>query len=191
MTDINDISDLVRVLEENPEWLYTLQGMIISKELAAVPAQLNRVEGKIDNLAGPTYEFKVAQQIASIAGQHLQFGAVRIGHGPGDRRDEDLPGLLDAAFDESREKANLVNEVRRSDLIISGRRRGNEGREYALFEASITVADHDVERAARRAAILCQLTGQSTQGVVIGGEIPVAQHALARNQGVTAITYAA
>ena len=191
MTEINDISDLVRVLEENPEWLYTLQGMIISREIAAVPAQLNRLEGKVDNLAGTTYEAKVAQQIASIAGQHLRFGAVRTAHGPGSRRDEDLPDLLDSAFDESRQKANLVNELRRCDLIISGRPRGQQGRQYALFEASITVADHDVHRAARRAAILSQLTGHPAQGVVIGSYIPRAQHTLARNQGVTAITYTA
>ena len=223
MTEINNISDLVRVLEENPEWLYTLQGMIISREMAAVPAQLNRLDdkvdsldgkvagldvkvnslgdqvsgldgkvnrldGKVDNLAGPTYEAKVAQQIASIAGQHLQLGAVRVGHGQGDRRDENLPEILDAAFEESRQNANLVNEVRRSDLIISGRRRGHEGREYALFEASITVADNDIHRAARRADILRQLTGHPVRGVVIGSYIPAEQHALARDQGVTAIT---
>ena len=242
MTEINDISDFVRVLEENPEWLYTLQGMIISGEIAAVPAQLNRLEGKVDNLAGlegrmdrlegkvdglegrtdrlegkvddltgqveglgrkvdnlagrvdnlagPTYEIKVAQQIASIAGQHLQLGAVRTAHGTGDRRDDDLTDLLDAAFEESRKKANLVNELRRCDLIISGRRRGQQEREYALFEASITVGDNDVHRAARRAAILSQLTGHPAMGVVIGSHIPPAQHALARTQGVTAITYA-
>lgn len=203
MTEINNISDLVRVLEENPEWLYTLRGMIFSKELAEVPtqlgslegqfnrmeSQLNRMEGKVDNLSGPTYELKVAQKIDSIAGQHLQLLAVRIGHGQGPRRDESIPDLLEAASDESPEKADLVNEVRRSDLIISGRRRGETEREYALFEASITVSNYDINRAAQRANTLFQLTGRTTRGVVIGDHIPPEQHELAVTQGVTAITY--
>ena len=50
MTTINDIADLVRVLQENPEWLITLRGVIISDDLATVPASLKEINRRLDNL---------------------------------------------------------------------------------------------------------------------------------------------
>ena len=37
MTTINDISDLVRILQEQPEWEETLRGILLSKELLRLP----------------------------------------------------------------------------------------------------------------------------------------------------------
>ncbi len=37
MTTINDISDLVRILQEQPEWAETLRGILLSKELLRLP----------------------------------------------------------------------------------------------------------------------------------------------------------
>ena len=44
MTTINDISDLVQVLQDHPEWRHTIRGLVIGEELAQVPQQLTELE---------------------------------------------------------------------------------------------------------------------------------------------------
>ena len=40
MTTINDISDLARILQEQPEWAATLRNLLLTEELLSLPAQL-------------------------------------------------------------------------------------------------------------------------------------------------------
>lgn len=44
MTTINDISDLVRILQDHPEWKDTIRGLIIGEELAQLPERVTRLE---------------------------------------------------------------------------------------------------------------------------------------------------
>ena len=236
MTQINDIQDLVRVLQDHPEWLHTVRGLIISDDLGKLPdnlkelgskmdtvshsltlleekvdtgfarldekfdsridsleekmdTSLNRLEGKVDNHFGAAYEAKVARHIQSIAGQHLGLIAVRILYGGNNDMNTELEETLTAAADNSPETFSQVNELLDCDLIISGRRRGSQEREYAVVEASVTVGDDDVSRAAERAAILAQITGTLVTGAAIGSSVPDAQAALAQTKEVSAITY--
>ena len=50
MTTINDIADLVRVLRENPEWLDTLRGVLISDELSSIPGSLKEIDRRLGGL---------------------------------------------------------------------------------------------------------------------------------------------
>jgi hypothetical protein len=58
-------------------------------------------------------------------------------------------GLESGAFDE-----DGADDVRLADLIVRGRRPGDEQETYVVLEASGLVEPSDVERAARRAALL-------------------------------------
>ena len=42
MTTINDIRDLVRIVEDNPEWRSELRRVLLTQELLAVPDALIR-----------------------------------------------------------------------------------------------------------------------------------------------------
>ena len=222
MTQINDIRDLVRVLEENPEWLHTIRGLLVSDDLQNLPARLaeltdsfnaldkrmdvavsdlnnkidgvatdlKRLEGKVDNHYGAAYEAKVARHIRSIAGQHLGLISVRVHHGGFSGMDPVLDETLTEAAEQGDAAFNQVNNLLSCDLIISGRRRGEQQREYAVFEASVTVGDDDVNRALERAAILAALTGSPARGVAIGAALGNAQAELAQSKGVSAIAYA-
>ena len=66
MTQINDIKDLVTVLQEHPEWLHTVRGLIISEDIALLPA-------KVDALAEDMREVKttLAQHAETLA-QHTE-----------------------------------------------------------------------------------------------------------------------
>ena len=42
MTTINDISDLIRVLQEHPEWRQALRDIILDERLARLPQQMDQ-----------------------------------------------------------------------------------------------------------------------------------------------------
>ena len=50
MATINNIADLVKVLQDNPEWLDTLRGLIISKEISDVPGSLEELKATVDRM---------------------------------------------------------------------------------------------------------------------------------------------
>ena len=42
MTEINDISDLIRVLQEHPQWRQALRDIILDERLARLPQQMDQ-----------------------------------------------------------------------------------------------------------------------------------------------------
>ena len=54
MTSINDISDLIRVLQEHPEWRQALRGIILDEDLTRLPQQVDerfdQVEQRFDQM---------------------------------------------------------------------------------------------------------------------------------------------
>ena len=59
MTQINDIKDLVRILQEHPEWLHTVRGLIISEDIALLP---DKVEALIKDM----------QEVKTTLSQHTE-----------------------------------------------------------------------------------------------------------------------
>lgn len=55
-TAINDISDLVRILQERPEWLEAVRGLVISDELAKLPETVAKLAASLEELATQTAE---------------------------------------------------------------------------------------------------------------------------------------
>ena len=51
MTTINDIRDLVRIVEEHPEWRSELQRLLLTKELLETPDKLTELTAVTENLA--------------------------------------------------------------------------------------------------------------------------------------------
>ena len=52
MATINNIADLVKVLQDNPEWLLTIRGLIISKEIADLPSSVEELKATVDSMSG-------------------------------------------------------------------------------------------------------------------------------------------
>ena len=50
MATINNIADLVKILEDNPEWLLTIRGLIISKEISDLPGSLQELKGTVNSM---------------------------------------------------------------------------------------------------------------------------------------------
>ena len=56
MTTINDISDLARILQERPEWLSTIRGLILTEEVLRLPEMMAALTAAVEELARQTAE---------------------------------------------------------------------------------------------------------------------------------------
>ena len=215
MTTINDIADLVRVLEEHPEWLHTLRGLIISDELAQLPRKVDalqedmtqvkadvaelkadvavlktdvkQITGRLDNGFGANYERKVADNIGSIAGQHLLMRRPTVLRATGIALDPAIYDLVEQAEDAGRITPEQVNDLLRIDLIFTGRHRPDGAITHVAAELSITIGDDDITRASNRADILAQAINLPVLPAVIGSRIDRQRTALAAEKNVTVI----
>ena len=54
MTTVNDISDLVRILRDNPEWLHAIRELVLTEELIRLPETVARLTETVQELARDT-----------------------------------------------------------------------------------------------------------------------------------------
>ena len=214
---VEDIRDLVRILDEKPEWRAEVRRLILNGELAAVHDQiaesraateqhLQQVERQIaDSHAATTRRIDAIEQRIGAVEQRISEIDLRIdaihqeiaelraaderhaqaikaltvdvadpkGYGLEERyrrmahayfgnfmrrtrvmKRKDHGRLVDDA-----ESAGLLSDREAAellwvDLIVRGRRKSNDDEVYLVVEVSWTIAESDVERAARRAALL-------------------------------------
>jgi len=63
MTTINDISDLAKILQERPEWLSTIRGLVLTEEVLRLPETMAALAKTVDALAQQTAEqFRVVNE---------------------------------------------------------------------------------------------------------------------------------
>lgn len=93
----------------------------------------------------------------------------------------ELEDVLDSAAADGRISPEDVRELRRADAVLRGRRHGADV--WLVLEASVTVDDSDVDRAASRAAVL-RRTGREVLAVVAGEVIAPGASQRAADAGV-------
>ena len=212
MTTINDIADLVRVLRENPEWLDTLRGVLISDELSSIPGSLKEIDRRLGGLetelAGIKAEMgdvkteltTVGGKVSNLTGDDYESFAGRFAP-----RRMDLPGDVISVtlayqyrthnplwLTELATIAMLQGDISREeaddlndlDLVFTIAHRDSETRLVAA-EVSIRVDSHDVERADRHADILARTQPLAVTPVTIGEGITDAAVTLGTQLGVT------
>ena len=150
-----------------------------------VDRRLNRMDGRMDNGLGFYYEVKVARNFGSIAGRDLGMRRVRLLHSALGPADGNLSDLIADAEDRGALTAAEANDLLATDLVARGRRRDTAHDVYVAVEASITVGDQDIERAAERAGYLAKVVGEATEPAVVGESIGPEQAELARRRQVT------
>ncbi|MDE2786539.1 MAG: hypothetical protein OXL37_07740 [Chloroflexota bacterium] len=63
MTTINDISDLARILQERPEWLSAIRGLVLTEEVLRMPETMAELTKTVEELARQTAEqFRVVNE---------------------------------------------------------------------------------------------------------------------------------
>ena len=232
MTTINDISDLIRILRDDPAWAEAVRSVLLSQELLRLPeevaaltrafrehaettnrrleslekgqdelrqgqAQLqttvdrlestvNGMRGDIGNMSGSFFQRRTASFAERVARRDFNLHQTSLAHHV-DRLEESafIRMLQEAAEDPSRDfTADDAYTIEEVDAIIMGR--DPDGTEaYLVVEMSVTVTEHDVDRAKDGADLLHRATRATTHALVIGRSITDKAAALARHRGVS------
>ena len=73
MTEINDISDLARILRENPDWADILRGILLSRELLELPTKFPELVAAVTELAAVQAELRAV--VAELAAGQAELRA--------------------------------------------------------------------------------------------------------------------
>ena len=176
MTTINDKVD---TLQEDMTQM--------KADFAIIKTTFKQINGKLDKGFGANYEHKVADNIGSIAGQHLQMRRPTVLKATGIAMDPAIYDLVERAEEEGRITQEQTNDLLRIDLIFAGRRRPDGATTHVAAELSITIGDDDITRASNRADILAQAINLPVLPAVIGAHIDRQRTELAAENNVTVI----
>jgi hypothetical protein len=220
---VQDFQDLVRLLEQHPEWRAELRRLLLPEELLGLPAAVReladevralartvaelaeaqgRTEGRLDRLEQVLVELaeiqrrtdgrldRLEQHVAELRGSDLERRYREHAGGYFDRllrrvrvvRPEELDALLEEAVAAGALDEDGAHDVRLADLVVRGRRPGEEGQTYLVVEVSAGIGGGDVERAARRASLLGRV--HPALAAVAGEWLTPEAAALVRARGV-------
>lgn len=228
---VGDFQDLLRVLDEHPEWQAELRRRMLTDDVLELPGIVRglaeRVNGIAERLDGLTERVdRLAERVGELAEaqrrtEHLLAELIqsqarleaRQGHLEG--RQGNLEGrmfelqyvrrapayfgrlarrirvldpsavadMLDDAVDVGRLTSAERDDAMLADLVLTGRRRDDQREVYYVVELSMGVGEHDVRRAADRAAILAKL-GHAAVPAVAGESITAEAALIAQAGGV-------
>ena len=186
-TKIDTIEDLIRVLDDHPEWLEALRMRLLTRELLELPQRLaefieaanqrfDRVEARQDrtevllgklidnvgNLKG-AHAKSVAKEEADIIASSLGLRLTRLLTGQ-------EVGELALGQDAADLPRNELLSFRRADIVMEAA--DADGAPcYVAVEVSYTVNGRDTTRAVRNADMLTRFTGKPARAVVAGLQI--------------------
>lgn len=138
-------------------------------------ARVQRLTDQVGEVKGWAWEWRYQLHAPTYFGRILRRIQVLA--------PERLAALLDDAVAASRLSEAEADEVERADLICRGRRTDDNTSAYLVIEVSAGVGPQDVERAARRAALLAR-TGTPALAAVAGQRLTPKAHETARQLGV-------
>ena len=155
----------VSTLKDNLSSLTTTVNRI-EDNVSTLTTTVNKMGGDVSMLKGSDYESHVARLASRFLHRQLGIAATVFSS---QRNQAALATLLDDAekwgtidADETDE----TDELDKTDLILTA----DGPTDYILAEISITIQQHDVDRAAHRAALLAKATGQSVTPFAIGAQ---------------------
>jgi hypothetical protein len=205
----DEFHNLIRLIETHPEWRAELRRLVLTDELLALPQQVGALTREVTTLA--TTQQHLAEQmtaltvqvtalarsvqtltddVGNLKGRSLEadyrtkgpayFG--RLIRRPHVLTSDELVTLLEDAREHRVFSDAEIQELYDADLVVRGRRAVVDGTEvYLVVEVSWGVGPYDVERAARRAALLAR-TGVAVIPVVAGERLTAEAGHLAQQQ---------
>ena len=191
MNTINTIEDLVRLMDENPQWVEAMRARLLTRELIELPEKFTQFVAEVQSFVEATNRRfdalearfgtlearvkSVQDDIGILKGGHARSSALgeaaTIARDMGLRRTksltrEELWALTDSA-DTSGISANELRSFRRADLIMEATGRNSETC-YVAVEISFTANGRDTDRALRNARFLRRFTGKCSYAAVAG-----------------------
>jgi hypothetical protein len=209
---VQDLQDLVRLLEQHPEWKGLLRASLLGDDLLRLPAAMRelaeaqeRTERRVEELAEA--QRRTEQTLARLTSE-VEGLKVDVGDLKGDslerryreraasyfqrllRRirvlDHQQTGvLLDDAVEAGRITPEERADALEADVLISGLRDGEQV--YLVAEVSAVVDSRDVERAARRSGVVARGLGAKVLPAVAGQRLSSDAGEQARKSGVLVV----
>ena len=203
MTTINSIDDLLRLLDENEEFLAAVRHKILTEELIKLPHEFDefkkdtkknfdridrrfdRVDRRLDSFRGYALEDAMASQLRQRVGRLLNLKRVRVIWQARRlvqplRRSENFHDSLEAALSDGRISDSEYTRIEDTDLVVTALRNSDDSRVYIPVEASGTINDDDIYRARQSAGILNNMYNEDAIPAVYGYTIEAPQIDLAR-----------
>ena len=193
-TAISTIEDLVRVLDDNPEWLEALRARLLTRELLEMPNALAQFAAETDRrFAGVDQQFvsvnqqfaevnrsirRLEDNVAILKGAHARNVAQRdygwmtrsMGLQPMRLLPVDEVDELALKLRETGVSRSDLESFRKADMIIEAADADGET-VYIAVEVSFTVDERDTGRAIRNARYLTRVTGKPARAAVIGSTL--------------------
>jgi hypothetical protein len=188
MTTINTIEDLIRLLDENPQWTEALRARLLTRDLIELPEKFaqfvdattqkfaemeanmdrrfDRVEANINSIRDDLGILKgahagnLARAAAGDIAEDMGFDLVQV------LTRRDLSAMT-RSQDTSDIPPNERESFREADLVMEVKD-GDEKTCYIALEASYTVNGRDTRRAVRNAGFLTRFTGRPAYAAVAG-----------------------
>ena len=161
----------------------------MESDVAELKAGQSRMEGQLNNLTGADYERKVSKRAPRIARRHLYLQRVSVVYGITVPDNKTIAELLDRATENGSITDEQAGELERADLILAGANPADKPA-YAVAEVSLTIDEHDVDRARSRARILQDASGAVAKAAVIGTAISDANRQRAEQDNVAVVIMA-
>ena len=210
----DEFHDLIRLVESHPEWRAELRRLVLTDELLALPEQVGVLTREVTTLATTQQRLEeqmttLTIQVTSLArsvqtltddmgelkGRSLEadyrtkgpayFG--RLIRRPHVLTSDELVTLLEDAREHGVFSDAETQELYDADLVVRGRRAMDGTAVYLVVEVSWGVGPYDVERAARRAALLARI-GVAVIPVVAGERLTAEAGRLAQQHQVWQLT---
>ena len=213
MVTIHTKEDLIRALQEDPEWRASVRSFILTEELLALPvrfdqfvseinqfvseqqqfnqrveSRLGNVESKLANLDGDNLERRAVESILNIAKDHLDLTRGRVLLSRNREMDPGLRTVLDEAEAQKLVSDDEISNLEVADIIMRGRRGRDRRYIHLVAEVSRTISNNDIRRAQERARTLAATTQEETTAAVIGSTVNPPQQKLAMDLGVVIVT---
>ena len=195
MTTINTVEDLIRVLDENPQWLEILRARILTREVLELPQRLAELAVASDQRAERHEQSnnarfdsvdqhfdgvnrhlrRIDDTLGYLKGSHARSAALRsaarLARRVGLQRvrnltEDDLLAITDGV-DTTDIPTNALDSFHDADLVMEATDAAGETC-YIAVEISFTVNAWDTGRALRNAAFLTRFTGKAAQAAVAG-----------------------
>ncbi len=117
-TSINTIEDLVRIMDNHPEWVEAMRVRLLSREVLELPQTMARLAEAVDNFAASTnkrldtIEAHLAQHDTSFHAVDARFDAVDARFEAVDARFDTLDARFDAADSRFDSVENSIQKLR-------------------------------------------------------------------------------
>ena len=182
---LRKVEDKVDALADVPERLANVETTVdtMQGQMSSMQSQIGTMQGQLNNLNGTDYERRIVRRSRGIVERQLGIRQAQLLQAVTVPDNTTVPNLLRNAVAGGAISGEQEEDVDDADIILFGNT--SDGSDsYVVAEVSITIDDHDVDRAYRRAAVLHTASGVPAKAAVIGAQISDANRERAENLNV-------